>query len=281
MKLPNIDIAARRRDGNVIALENEERVLLALARFGHLRCSEVGAFAWPASPPASATEMARRTTRRLVERGELVARTNALGGTSFVLTSSGAAHCNSAFGTHASDGYDIQGVRGGTFWHRTLATAYLAYRYRQGAEVWGEYSIARGWAPMRVEALRYQFGKIPDGIVRRPRAELLASGLTEDTYAYDWVEVESTYKPDAELLRAVLVTQHLETEFAGGMLHRLVFAFDAAERHARHIQRVARGRLPALELLGHATVADAVRLAHCRLARPLTLLGVDETKLGG
>lgn len=279
MKLPKLDSAQRRRDGNLVASDNEERTLLAVAKFGHLRATELGALVWPESPPTSATEMARRTARRLIERGELLARPNALGGTSFVLSSAGAARCNAAWGTRAADGYDIQGVRGGTFWHRTLGTAYLAHRFREGADVWGEYAIARGWGPMSLRDLRHRYGKLPDCIVRRPAAEAVASGLDVETKAYDWVEVESAYKPDMEILRAILLAQHLEGEFGDGILHRIVFVFDTAERHEAHIKRVARGRLPQLELMGHASVADAIRLARCRISRPLSLLAVDETSL--
>lgn len=251
-----------------------------IGRFGYLRVAELGALAWPQSPAESATEMARRTCKRLEKRGELLPRGTALGECAYVLTGSGAARSNAAWGTDYRDGYDIQGLRGATHWHRTLATAYLAHRARQGAVVWGEYALARGFAPVTARGLSRAYGKVPDGILELPQHDAIASGLSADARAYTWVEVEAAYKPDDELLRALAIAHWLEQDFAhGGILHSIVFVFDRAERHEHHIRRVAKRGLPVIEVLGHESVAHAVRLARCTLARPLALRAVEDVSL--
>ena len=71
------------------AAANRLRVLRTVVEHGHLRCADLGAACWPGAKFGE--QMAQRTVRALVQSGELMARANALGGTSFVLTRPGAA----------------------------------------------------------------------------------------------------------------------------------------------------------------------------------------------
>lgn len=129
------------KDGQLAARENEFGVLLSIGLFGHLRGAEIAMAVWPDSPQESGQKMARRTLKRLMNQHEILERPNGLGGISFVLTKRGAARLK-AYGEFA-DGYDIQGVQGPTFFHRTLTTAYLVTRQTKGALVMGEYAIAK------------------------------------------------------------------------------------------------------------------------------------------
>jgi hypothetical protein len=69
------------------AAANRLRVLQAVAEHGHLRCADL-ACCWPGARYGG--QMAQRTVRALVATGELMARRNAHGGLSYVLTRVGA-----------------------------------------------------------------------------------------------------------------------------------------------------------------------------------------------
>jgi hypothetical protein len=276
MKLTPIDVSANRRDGNLAAKYNEQSVLRHVRDFGHLRTTELARIVWPNSPPYSAREMARRTARRLVSAGLLLVRRNALASSSLVLTRKGAEAVRAQFGIVAYDGYDIQGVSGSTYFHRTLATAYLAERIAGGERAWGEYAIARGWAPASLEHLKLHCGKLPDGLVA---VNPLARGMSADTRTLDWIEVESTYKPHSEVVDVLRIATLLGTEVQGWHLDRLVLVYDCAQRHEDHIVRVAKhlarthARDYPIELL------ESVELIRCSLAYPMTLLGHQSVSL--
>lgn len=273
--------SSRRLDANLVAHENENVVLSHIAAFGHLRVAELGPLAWPSSSVASAREMARRTLRRLQRRGDVLARSNSLGGESFVLTRKGALRAAELLDHSVRDGYDIQGVCGPTFWHRTLATAYLARRSQRGDKVWGEYSLARGWAPVSVEECARRFAKLPDGIIRWTAEAARRLGLADGVAAYEWIEVESSTKPEAAIAASLQIAGHLEEPFADGLLVGLTFVVDESESHEARIRRVAARALPVADLMSFERAADAVHIARCTLSRPLSLREVDEVSLVG
>lgn len=278
MKLTSV--SGRRADANQAALENENAVLLQIAAFGHLRISELAALVWPASPPASAREMARRTARRLVQRKELLARRNSLGSESFVLTRKGALRASDLGGHSVGDGYDIQSVAGPTFWHRTLATSYLAHRRKTDAGVWGEYSLAKAQAPVSAAECAREFGKLSDGIVRLSDENTQRLGLAPGVAAYEWIEVESSFKPESEIEKSLRIAERLEESFGDGVLIGLVFVTDRFERHEARIRRVAaRGRSNQPDLILFENTSAAIRIARCDIARPLSLRAVDEVTL--
>ncbi len=273
-------VTGSRADANQTALENENAVLLQVAAFGHLRIAELAALVWPTSPPASAKEMARRTVRRLVQHKELLVRRNSLGGESFVLTRKSALRATDLAGHAVGDGYDIQGVAGPTFWHRTLGTSYLAHRLKTEAGVWGEYSLARAWAPLSALECARRFGKIPDGLVRLSTERTRKLGLAPGVAAYQWIEVESSFKPKAELEKSLRLAECLEEPLGEGVLVGLVFVLDRCERHEACIRRVAARILPKqIELMSFKTAFEAVSIARCELARPLSLRSVEEITL--
>ena len=285
MKLPKIELPvgtpSGSPDGNITARQNELAVLTRVREFGHLRISELARLVWYESAnTASAVESARRTVRRLLHSGHLLERVNALGGRSFVLTKSGALRLQTQLDLQARDGYDIQGVSGGTFYHRTLSTVYLAERAAQGDTVWGEYALAKEWAPYTNEALEARFDKRPDGLIRLGTSELSSRGIrSAETQFFDVLETESTYKPDAELERVLALALRLDNE----RFDRLVIAFDAAAAHEKRIRRawarlMARAKSHSPELDEH-TLAQFVELARLHVAPPLRLVRLDRVTL--
>lgn len=106
-----------RRSGREIARANELKVMKAVTQFGHLRISEIARAVWPQARYAE--QLARRTVARLVARGLLLERRNALGSKSLCMTRGGAAWLD-ARGVEAQHTLDLSSVAGSTFFHRTL-----------------------------------------------------------------------------------------------------------------------------------------------------------------
>jgi len=224
-------------DGQLIAHDNEIGTLLSIGHFGHLRISEIAAAVWPDSPQESGQKMARRTLKRLLSAHEVLERPNTFGGSSFVLTKRGAARLKS-YEFEFADGYDIQGVQGPTFWHRTLATAYLISQARS-ATVLGEYAIAKAKHALGKSRLQAQYNKLPDGLILTPgRPE----GIDVDFVAA-WVEVESSFKPDAQLekvLGQAWQLGHFMDPKERVLLEELVLVYDARAGHEVRLVKTAR-----------------------------------------
>lgn len=226
------------RDGQLSALDNEIGTLLSIGHFGHLRANEISMAVWPDSPTESAHKMARRTLKRLLEARDILERPNSLGGSSFVLTKRGAARMN-AVGFNFGDGYDIQGVQGPTFWHRTLATAYLLSQQKNGATVMGEYAIGKAKHALGKARLQQKYKKLPDGLTITP-GKLL--GIDADFVA-TWVEVESSFKADPELEKMLGQAWRLGQFIDPArrvLLDELVLVYDSRAGHESRLIRAAK-----------------------------------------
>lgn len=276
-------------DGQLVARDNEVGTLLSIGHFGHLRASEIAAAVWPGSPQESGQKMARRTLRRLLKANEVLERPNALGGMSFVLTKRGAARVKS-FGFEFGDGYDIQGVQGPTFWHRTLTTAYLISQQTKGALVMGEYAIAKAKHSLGKAHLQTRYRKLPDGLVLTPGSQ---HGIDAEHVAA-WVECESSFKADPELDKMLRHAWQLG-EFVDArkriLLDEMTIVYDARAGHESRLIRSAkrvqsndvRQRREAGE---HHVAADdyrpiwgAVRLVAADISPPLQVRGWRERSL--
>lgn len=262
-----------KRDGRSVADENEVRVLKAIRHFGHLRRQEVAIAVWPKSSPKSSYIMAWRTIRRLVEKGLLLERQNSLGGRSLVLAARGVARLRD-LDIRAHEGYELA-FDGPQFFHRTLGTCYLLERARGGDEVFGEYSILRGWSPLTREYVSSRFRKIPDGLIVYSGEAL---GLRGDLKAADWVEVESAFKQYDDIKRAlaILTTSSHLTEDGGITLNKLVFVFDSRQRHDRQIIRYIKRFLKEHPGVDEQLVMQAIVFARCFVDAPFTWHGVQE-----
>lgn len=203
--------------------------LRALREWGHLRCSELGRLLWPEARHGE--QMAQRLTRRLEERGEVVRRLNALGGSSFVLSRCGAAALE-VMGLSAHHGLELSSVGGATFVHRTLAANFGISKALEGFTVYGEHAIAQGQGPCKRDQLSRRYSKQPDLL-------LLRRGVAT------WVEVEAAAKPMRELISCTRIAEHAGQLLMPGagasvILGRLVFVFDASQGHAQRIRRAVR-----------------------------------------
>lgn len=218
----------------------------AVAQFGHLRISELARAVWPQARYGE--QVARRTVARLIARGLLLERRNALGSKSLCVTRGGAAWLD-ARGVEAQHTLDLSSVAGSTFFHRTLATRYLIERLVDGFQVAGEYQLLRRKTPFPIDALVKALRKLPDGMVWQRRADGTAS--------IELVEQEAAAKARQELekcLRAAeFVGQSLDAE-GRVRIAGLVFVFDRELNHARRIA------LAAATLWGNRSHAERVAL---------------------
>lgn len=221
-----------RIDGNVLARRNELNVLKAVRLFGHLRRSEIGRIVWPHTSARSRRAMVQRTMKRVLAEQWLLERKNLFGTPSFVLSAKGAARLRAEGFDEVSDGYDLAGVRGPQFWHRTVGTHYLIERLKRGHDVFGEHAIYRGWTPVARQVFAKRFDKIPDGIVVVPGPE---RGFKPSVRLVDWIEVESAYKPKEDLIKLLSLAWQTNDWLAQGdtefLLDQLVIVYDRTQPH--------------------------------------------------
>jgi hypothetical protein len=262
-------------DGRSVADKNEIDVLKAVRYFGHLRRTEVARAVWPRSSHRSAYLMAHRTVKRMLKKGYLLERANTLGGISLVLASRGVARLREC-DISAVEGYDMSSISGPQFFHRTVGTCFLIDRSRNDEMVFGEYAINRNWSPLSVDVLKRHYQKIPDGVTV---AEGSARGYAPGFRALDWVEVESAFKPEAELQKIIRIGLRLPEpvpDTKNLVLDQVVFVYDTRQGHEPRILRTLRAYLRE-----HPEANDPERLSHIVFARahidvPMQWHGVSE-----
>ena len=181
-----------KKDGRVIARENEARVLRALHRFGWLRTRDLAVLCWqrwaskPSGPPgmgpvlpsASAVRMAQRTMRRLRDASMVITGQGPDGSVIYALSERGARALKAA-GVTAISGKDlVRGFSSAYYRHRCIANQIAVAGIVQGFRASTEREIAQGlWLGGEVGIA----GKRPDVLLR--------SGS-----AVHWVEVERSRK---------------------------------------------------------------------------------------
>lgn len=268
------------KDGRLVAYLNERSVLQSIRNFGHARLEELATMVWPYSPHESARAMARRTIRRLIETGLIERLQNALGTKSYVLSRKGARHFKNTFGDLACAGRDIHSLRGATFLHRTLATAYLASRVKYGDIVAGEYALAKGYAGNTAREILENFDKKPDGLVRLGTASKIDCGIRAEIDAFNWIEVESAFKSDSEITRILDIgLNETLSNRTGAVLANVEIVFDASEPHERRIVRVARKLVSALDENQRALALQRIVFVRCELSIPFQLLSCEKVML--
>jgi hypothetical protein len=263
------------KDGRSVADQNEVEVLKAVRYFGHLRRTEVARAVWPRSSHRSAYLMAHRTVKRMLEKGLLLERANTLGGLSLVLASRGVQRL-ALQNISAVEGYDMSSISGPQFFHRTVGTCFLIDRSRNAEMVFGEYAINRNWSPLTLDQLKQDYKKIPDGITV---ASGSARGYSDSYRALDWIEVESAFKPEAELLKVIRLGLRLPEPVPRAqnlVFDQAVFVYDTRQGHEARILRTLRSFLRE-----HPELNDPERLSHIVFARahidvPMQWHGVSE-----
>jgi hypothetical protein len=260
-----------KRCGREAARSNEKLVLYAIAKFGHLRTSEIGRFVWPNA--SHAQQMAQRTCNRLLKAGHLLNRRNALGGISYVLTRPGAGWL-SLNGIPARHTLELSSVGGATFIHRTLSTRYLIEQASDTVSVAGEYEIAGRALPFSIDKLVQRLQKMPDGLVWRNEKD--------GRVAVDWVEVENASKPRSEIAKLLGVAQYAGVLFdpgANAYLKRLVVVFDGQLNHGDRLRKTAKDIWCNAPQDKKYLYMGAVSLVAASITAPLVWQGAQESKL--
>ncbi|MBW8848495.1 MAG: hypothetical protein JF607_26465 [Burkholderiales bacterium] len=248
------------------AAANRLAVLRAVAAHGHLRCADLAAACWPGS--RYGLQMAQRGVRGLVEAGELLARRNAHGSTSYVLTRPGAAALE-LHGVAARHGLDLASVSGPTYAHHALTARWCLHKQAQGFDAWSEYAVLTGQAPVSAQQLRTRLRKMPDAV------------LVKGTQLW-LVETESAPKATAELVRIVSLAEHVGRRLHPELPYTLagvVVLFDATLNHAARVAKAARERWGSLSAADQALLASRVTLAAADIGLPLVWRGCAETPL--
>lgn len=174
---------------------------------------------------------------------------------------------------HAQVGHELA-YDGPQFFHRTLGTSYLLEKAKIGHKVYGEYAILKTWSPVNRDFLRQRYGKVPDGLIVYSGESLGMQGMQ----AADWVEVESAFKSYEEVRKAlsVLVLSSSLTQDERLTLEKLVFVFDARQRHDSQILRYITRFLKENPGIDETMLTQNIVFACCFVDLPFTWHGVQE-----
>ena len=246
MKINSIDVGALLRPARpqpaatklsrISTVERSQQLardaLHALSRWGHLRAADVAPLLWPGA--AYGEQLSQRLFVRLQSEQLVLARGNATGGTSYVLTRRGARVAES-MGFAARHGLDLSSVAGSTFIHRSLATRFGIELEKRGNRCLGESELSSNTQLLTSSLIARQFSKLPDVIVMGGMAE-------NGEFDVTWCEVESAAKARTEIERCLKIAEHVGQRFTGTpyRLHRLLFVCDGRFNHEERIARIAR-----------------------------------------
>ncbi|HDR9280229.1 TPA: hypothetical protein QDB45_001752 [Burkholderia vietnamiensis] len=192
-----------KKDGRIVAAENETRVLRALHRFGWLRTRDLAALLWctpwqrhPIAPPSfvpvvasdSGLRMAQYTLRRLADTRQVLHGRGPDGSVLYALAEAGTRRLRQ-IGVPAVSGKDIvRGFSSAHFRHRTVANEIAIAAITQGFRVGTEREIAQDrW-----------FGGASGIAGKKPDV------LLNDRGNITWVEVEKSAKRKADFERLVV-----------------------------------------------------------------------------
>ena len=247
------------------AAMNRLRVLKAVALHGHLRCADL-ATCWPGAKYGE--QMAQRTVRTLVKTGELKARTNCHGGTSYVLTRPGAAALE-VRGIAARHGIDLASVSGPTFTHHALTNRWCLHMASQGYQAYSEYALVNGYAPVTRVQLLQRFKKMPDAVLVRGDKLWLC-------------ETESAPKATQELVRICALAEHVGRKIHPDLpfvLAGVFIVFNSEQNHAARIAKAAHERWWRYSATEQAMLMGRITLSRVALGLPLVWRGCTEQKL--
>jgi hypothetical protein len=265
----------RKVDKRLLAEENEIAVLKVVRQFGHVRRTELARAVWPRSPKSSARIMTQRTVNRMRKTGTLGERPNSLGGLSLILTNKGVARLRE-YGLDAQEGSELSSIGGPNFFHRTIGTCYLIERSAYGHTALGEYALSRASRPISRVELAERFRKLPDGIVLVPGTE---RGYDKTVSAADWVEVESSYKPDDEIARILDIAWKTGSWLNSAetvILDRVVFVYNKKHRHEVTILNSLRRYLKEHPIENRDVILSSIVFARCNVDIPLVFRSYEE-----
>lgn len=233
-------------DNRIKSVQNEEKVLHALHRFGWLPVRQVAAFCWPndATPRS-----AQRTLQQLLAKKHVLFKDGPDGSRVYTMTAPGARRVRDTMGLDATVDTEFARRIEHSYLHRCLANDVCLWWARaqadNGGSFYTEHEVVTGRAPVRAAPIYMSTakGKIPDGILSM---NAIGSGNVADEKWLGWVEVERGHKNKDDHLEMIgklcdvlaLGTQRWEI----GVRSVLKFAVVVCPREA-HERRLVEGML--------------------------------------
>jgi len=243
--MSSLTTTVRGIDNRVKSRLNQEKVLLALHRFGWLPVRQIHQ---ACSPGTATARNAQAYLAQLIELKQVTWKKGADGSRVYALTSQGARRLRVELGIEATFDNDFARRSMPTYHHRCLAndvSLWWANLHGARAGFYTEHEIATGRAPV-TSAPKYMtdpLGKIPDALLTF-QAEVTA----ENAYStwFMWVEVENSEKTKsahAHMIRALcdvvgFAKTALEIGSTGVMHSALVVC-----PHHSHESKLAEGML--------------------------------------
>jgi hypothetical protein len=219
--------------------------------------------------------MAYRTVKRMLAKALLLERSNSLGGLSLVLAAKGVTRLRE-LDVSSVEGYDMSSIGGPQFFHRTLGSCFLIDRARNSQNVFGEYALQRNWAPLTIAQLKQHYKKIPDGLTV---AAGESRGYSGQYKAVDWIEVESSFKSELELIKILLLGLRLPEpiqESSTLIMDQVVFVYDTRQGHEVRILRTLRALLKDRPELNQVEALSRIVMARAAIDVPMQWHGVSE-----
>lgn len=257
------------------AYRNELKVMHLLHRYGHVRQTDIGRAIWPGSSEAAMKSMAHRTLTRLLDAKKVFRAADLYGGYSYLLTARGANLLGSMLADETRSGRGTVSVTGPHFLHRTLGTRYLIEKEVVGLAAHSEYAIYRGLSGISRGKFAKEFKKIPDGLVLARGA---TRGLDPELTAVDWIEVESSYKPQIERRKILSLSAKLGTWIDRDrkmLLDRIVFVYSSLNPHSRSLLNGIDSYVHEQKITDPHILSNIV-LAQCDISLPFVWLGYTE-----
>lgn len=194
--MPSTNTPAKQRDGRLLAIENEEAVLVALYQFGWLATRQLAALVWP---NASSPRVAQRTLERLRAAAEVLWKKGSDGATVYALSTAGARRVHDVYGEKALVSREPLRYIERQYEHRCLANDcaiwWLNATKHLGGFVDTEHEIQKGKATINAKEAHFasQSGKVPDALLHLP-VPVDAHNPEGDDYWSVWVEAECGHK---------------------------------------------------------------------------------------
>ncbi len=259
------------------AYSNPERtfqLLRIIGFFGHADARTLGLAAFRETREVSLLTTVRREMDRLIAAQLITADLNAIGASSYFLTGKGARFLNDGGCDFVAKAGPHANMTGPTFYHRQIATTYLATRMIR-PEVQGclsEFLIAgeaTGFDPNSIKARPEEsfsdkgINKLPDGLVFNDEYEV-------DDHPYlgstDWIEAENARKTDAEYHRAFRAVWHLNLRGDQNAVIRFTRDFEQIQYNTQFWMRlvfaVPEHGLSTLDRIHHAVQSYDAILQH-------------------
>ncbi|MDR5813851.1 replication-relaxation family protein [Caballeronia sp. LZ033] len=180
-------------DGRLLAVENEEAVLIAVYQFSWLATRQLAALVWP---DAASPRVAQRTLSRLRDAGEVLWKKGADGATVYALSAAGARRVERVYGETALISREPLRYIERQYQHRCLANDiaiwWLTQQRHRGGFVDTEHEIQRRKATINSKDAHFASasGKIPDALLHVP----VPAGVPDSDYWSVWVEAECGHK---------------------------------------------------------------------------------------